>query len=626
MSRDLNAVRQLATLVLTIFICSLISACAPGTGSQTTQKWAAVRDLSTESNHDAAIAEAQKLLQIEPDNPGTLYWLANAYLKTGQTEEAEKAYGKIINKTNDPDWIVGSHIKMAWIYHTRDTEKALRHSSQALKVKPLMGDALILQGWEYIFQGRYRQALTDFEHILENPGVEKSYILNFNMSYEGHRGKASALFGLGRTEKALTELTLAESAAKNWSAEWDRALIYYATNNEAKLQEIYGGQGLLNAKIKDYTGNDGHKGVEVVAVTVGGPADLAGVRAGDILLQIGGESFGNTAEFQTAVRSCPAGQSVPIHLLRDAHPLKLSATLASYLDVVMNWAPQQPIIVALLAQREALEQIDREENSGNLREALQLCLNHLKTAPAGGAQGPLKEKSIRIARRLDPPPAVPEEAVRHAARAEAYLKSAAGSEEFKKALAEFDAALLLAPWWADAWFNLGVAQKNSGDPVGAIHSLRMFLLAAPDDRAAPQVQREIYSLEVEAEQIAGQGQWIGQWADVGGSRYRMSRTGDLVTFTYIQPDQTDTARGFRPGDLKFSGTLTGNRLRGKRVFLAATPDESRCFGATYEKDMTGELEDNGFAISARWMSSNFLIKSCQRTTEDAQVEKYFRLP
>lgn len=56
------------------------------------------------------------------------------------------------------------------------------------------------------------------------------------------------------------------------------------------------------------------------------------------------------------------------------------------------------------------------------------------------------------------------------------------------------------------------------------------------------------------------------------------------------------------------------------------PNESRCFGSTYERDLSGELTDQGYTLNLRWPGTTFLIQSCQITKQEEKQAKYIRLP
>jgi putative serine protease PepD len=94
--------------------------------------------------------------------------------------------------------------------------------------------------------------------------------------------------------------------------------------------------GLLGALVSDaMSSQDGAGfpiGVEVVEVTPGGAAELAGIRAGDIITRIDGKPLTTASELTAAVRQEPAGARVKIELLRDDVKLVLDVVLQSAED------------------------------------------------------------------------------------------------------------------------------------------------------------------------------------------------------------------------------------------------------------------------------------------------------
>lgn len=89
--------------------------------------------------------------------------------------------------------------------------------------------------------------------------------------------------------------------------------------------------GLLGALVSDaMSSRDGAGfpiGVQVVEVTAGGAAELAGIRAGDIITRIDGKLLTTASELTAAVRQEPAGARVKIELLRDGVKLVLEVIL-----------------------------------------------------------------------------------------------------------------------------------------------------------------------------------------------------------------------------------------------------------------------------------------------------------
>jgi tetratricopeptide (TPR) repeat protein len=148
-----------------------------------------------------------------------------------------------------------------------------------------------------------------------------------------------------------------------------------------------------------------------------------------------------------------------------------------------------PIFVLLLLATVAHTQSPREQ--------FQQMVEQLQKNPSDTA---LREKIIKLAQELKPPPAVPEETERRMARGEAAFESAKDASGYETAVREFQAAANAAPWHSNAYFNLGIAQEKANKPKEAMKSFQFYLLAAPDGKDAAEVKKRIYKLEFAAEQ------------------------------------------------------------------------------------------------------------------------------
>ncbi|MGB7758264.1 MAG: PDZ domain-containing protein [Bryobacteraceae bacterium] len=69
------------------------------------------------------------------------------------------------------------------------------------------------------------------------------------------------------------------------------------------------------------------RGVEVSSVTEGGPADKAGIKQGDVVLEYNGQPVEGIAQFQRLVHETPARRQVKIELWRNGAALTLMATV-----------------------------------------------------------------------------------------------------------------------------------------------------------------------------------------------------------------------------------------------------------------------------------------------------------
>ena len=156
------------------------------------------------------------------------------------------------------------------------------------------------------------------------------------------------------------------------------------------------------------------------------------------------------------------------------------------------------------ARRARVEGPEREGDSaakqGRASQALASYIEAYRAYPKDhDGKAAVLAKLLDVARLMSPPPAVPEASREHASRAEAFVKLAENPAGFAKAAAEYEKALEAAPWWAEAYYNQGLAREKAGDKRGAARSLKRFLLAAPEAPEADAVKQRIVELQVAEE-------------------------------------------------------------------------------------------------------------------------------
>lgn len=127
------------------------------------------------------------------------------------------------------------------------------------------------------------------------------------------------------------------------------------------------------------------------------------------------------------------------------------------------------------------------------REQLQQMVEQLQKAPNDNA---LRERIIKLGAELKPAPAIPEEAERRMVRGETAFKGATSVADYQEAAKEYEQATLAAPWYGDAYYNLGLVQDKAGDYKAALRSLNFALLTSPDNK---EIKALIYQVEYRAE-------------------------------------------------------------------------------------------------------------------------------
>ena len=160
------------------------------------------------------------------------------------------------------------------------------------------------------------------------------------------------------------------------------------------------------------------------------------------------------------------------------------------------------------------------------REQLKQMVEQLQKTPKDNA---LREKIIKLATSIKPAPAIPEEARRHFVKAVTLQKEAKDIKGYEPAIAAYNQALLIAPWWPEAYFNLSVALESSGRFDEATSSLKLYIATGPNTADTRAAQDKIYALEAKkesAQKIAKAEQakpdFSGRWGNDHSNRYEFT--------------------------------------------------------------------------------------------------------
>lgn len=238
------------------------------------------------------------------------------------------------------------------------------------------------------------------------------------------------------------------------------------------------------------------------------------------------------------------------------------------------------------------------EKAGKYREALNHYTAALKQVPDGSAKDQqLRETIVDIAARIKPRAAVPKEAERHLARAQAAVELAKTPRDFELAVGELKQALRIAPWWAEGYFNLGTVQEKAGQYGDAQRNLKLYLRTAPEVADARAVETAIAKIEFKQEhkarEDAGKQRLAGLsgvWTDGKDSTYRVAVAGNEIEITTYQ---TYLNGRWRPlTGQRWKGTIEGNRITGVYYRDWTTFPN----GTMSNRSMTGTLSPDGRSI------------------------------
>jgi len=227
------------------------------------------------------------------------------------------------------------------------------------------------------------------------------------------------------------------------------------------------------------------------------------------------------------------------------------------------------------------------EQSGAFREAAKHYQDAVTSAlemQDSAKETEALKKVITAVRSLAVPPAIPEEARRHAIRGETVMKTADSIDDFRRAVREFEEAAAFAPWWGSVYYNLGLARDASKDAQGAIDAFALFLMAEPNAPEAPAIRERTYALEVAAEEQAAVNGMIGSWRTSTGTLVKTELKNNQFTVTALKVSDEAKTAGYYDGQIYFEGVLSGTEAVGRSAYthdykvLGAHQNFPKCFG------------------------------------------------
>jgi hypothetical protein len=159
----------------------------------------------------------------------------------------------------------------------------------------------------------------------------------------------------------------------------------------------------------------------------------------------------------------------------------------------INWMLPLFLMLTLLLQRAQAQQ------DSSPREPLKQYVAELQRSPIDDA---LREKIIKMARELKPPPAIPDEARRYFMKAAAIQKAATDQIGYELAISECRSAIPIATWWAETYFNLRVALEATVRLDNAIAELKRYPLTEPNTEDPRAARDRIHAIECKKELAA----------------------------------------------------------------------------------------------------------------------------
>jgi len=258
-----------------------------------------------------------------------------------------------------------------------------------------------------------------------------------------------------------------------------------------------------------------------------------------------------------------------------------------------------------------------QAQSQSPRETLKQYVADLQRDPDNQS---LREKIIKVVQELKPVPEIPEDGRRHFVKATTIQKETKDAQALDLAIGEYKQALLTAPWWAEAYYNLGVASEEAGRFDTAIEALKLYLLTNPSATEAREAQDRLYAIEgkkdlatrnaaaeaeaarkKEQEEIAKRDKFFSRLAGTWVNREVVPNNQDAVKFYYEltvsgSREYDKLSNGddvLRPYEEVYTISADGEQLAGT---VSISTRRRKCGMRQWTENVTGRLSENGEKI------------------------------
>lgn len=254
----------------------------------------------------------------------------------------------------------------------------------------------------------------------------------------------------------------------------------------------------------------------------------------------------------------------------------------------------------------------------------------------------LREKIIRHVQTMKPSPAIPAEAKRPFVKGITFQKEATSPSDFELAIKYYKEALLLAPWWSDAIYNLALAQESAGKYNEAMQNLKLYLLTKPKD--ADEAETKLYTLEAKKEKAvkdtvnAGErkakkqegfiknlaGSWVITWENninmssadreewLGRDYYQMSITGQNEFTLKWERQVGGRGEKMMPYSVTYNGRVSGTKINGNYYWRQGSKPWN-CGTIDFSGPFDGTISDDGRKIRITFKGMiNYDMNTCSK--------------
>ena len=289
----------------------------------------------------------------------------------------------------------------------------------------------------------------------------------------------------------------------------------------------------------------------------GSPAEKAGLQRGDVIVAYQGKVIAEVDDLPPLVLATYPGTNVTLSFIRDGIRNTANATVGTLIKEPANKAPTTSKSEPAIYLQQDIAKAEEAASAGRMREALRLYTYALAISPPFSRHElKIQQAIIKLVQNLEPKPAIPQEAERHAFRAQARLEMAQSEAELVKVAKEYGKALRFAPWWTSGYYNLGLVLEQAELYGHSINYFNLFLLAEPNSPEARAVQSRIYRLEILKEEQNNIKKMAGKWP--GGAEVYIKGNQIKILANKVTPRSS----GKSVFAHQINGTIKGRTIEG----------------------------------------------------------------
>lgn len=361
-------------------------------------------------------------------------------------------------------------------------------------------------------------------------------------------------------------------------------------------------------------------------VIPGLPADLAGVREGDIIAAFAGKPMHSNGELIAAIGEQQPGEKVTLTVLRNGERLDLAVSpTARPADYATPGGSLNRYYAARVQSERQAAVI--EQQAGHPREALahdalaiRLLLmeeRSFRTPVTDAIDGTVRHIATLLPKLHQPPP-VPHEAARRTRLAIATVRSASDARGFDAAGIAFVGAIYEAPWLAGLYRDAGLTFAEAGSTETAILHLRRYLVLDPSAPDAAIVKRKLDELAAVADDRRPWLRFATTWNAPKGGTERISFRGRHLLLSVVTPNPVMQQSA---GDPVCWGEIRGQRFAGLCNVWYEKDAAAECFGPRRDYPATGWLTADGSLVIDTVTNVNYRTESC---TIDSESTGHYR--